>query len=82
MKAVSTYLDQLNKNLVSDFSGAILLLEAGLVGCGLNVRINAGLMSDKASGAALETEADRLEKEAASLRTSLLASVQKMYAKK
>ena len=81
MQSTATYLEQLNKNLVSDFSGALLLLEAGLVGCGLNVRINAGLMSDKARGAALLAEADRLEKEAASLKTSLLGSVQKMYAK-
>ncbi len=82
MQAVASYLETVNKNLVSDFAGAILMCEAGLVGCGLNVKINAGLMSDAGRRAALEGEADKLEKDAAALKTSVLSSVQKMYAKK
>src|SRR5437773_1034640 len=47
---------------------------AGIVGCGLNVKINAGLMSDAARRAKLEQEAGRIEQRAAELRKSLLAS--------
>ena len=62
-----------NKNLYSDFAGAVLLLEAGLTGCGLNVRINAGLMSDAARRSRLEQEAARIEQRAAELKRTLLA---------
>ena len=81
IQAVASYLENVNKNLVSDFAGAVLMCEAGLVGCGLNVRINAGLMSDAARKASLLAEADRIEKEAATLKASLLSSVQKLYGK-
>ncbi len=79
IQAVAGFLEAVNKNLVSDFAGAVLMCEAGLVGCGLNVRINAGLMNDAALKASLLADADRLEKEAAALKALLLSSVHKLY---
>jgi glutamate formiminotransferase/formiminotetrahydrofolate cyclodeaminase len=81
MQAIASYLESVNKNLVSDFAGGVLMLDAGLVGCGLNVKINAGLMSDPSRKASLLADAERIEKEAASLKASLLSSVQKLYGK-
>jgi formiminotetrahydrofolate cyclodeaminase len=75
MQALTGLCDIVNKNLASDFAGAALMLEAALVGCGLNVRINAKLMTDAARRAELESQADRLEKEAAELKKRLLAAV-------
>jgi formiminotetrahydrofolate cyclodeaminase len=70
-----------NKNLISDFAGAVLMLEAGLAGCGLNVRINASLMTDKDRAARLEDDAGRLETEAGELKRRLLGAVHKLRAK-
>ena len=49
-----------NTNAVSDAGVAALLAEAGCVGASYNVRINVSSLSDKARGAALAAEAQRL----------------------
>ena len=81
LRALPALFEVVNKNLASDFAGAVLLLEAGLIGCGLNVRINASLMADKERRSRLEKEAGQLEKEGADLRSRLLGAVSQLYAK-
>ncbi len=81
LQALAPLFEVVNKNLASDFAGAALLLEAGLLGCGLNVRINASLMADKERRGRLEEEAGRLEKEGTELKSRLLGAVNRLYAK-
>ena len=71
-----------NKHLVSDLAAACGFLWAALEGCGENVRINSGSLSDKARGAALEGERERLQKLGAEARDRVRKAVEKVYAGK
>lgn len=68
-----------NKNLASDLGSAALMLEAGLLGCSLNVKANAKALVDRELAGGLEREAGRLIGEAGRLRGELLKSVEEMY---
>ena len=54
-----------NTNAVSDAGVAALLADAACRGASYNVRINVAALSDRAAGAALATEAQRLSQESA-----------------
>jgi glutamate formiminotransferase / formiminotetrahydrofolate cyclodeaminase len=68
-----------NKNLASDLGSAALMLEAGLLGCSLNVKANTKALVDREVAVAMETEAGRLIGEAGRLRGEILKTVESMY---
>jgi formiminotetrahydrofolate cyclodeaminase len=71
LKALADLSPQCNKNLVSDLSGAATFLESALRGCGENVRVNAGALTDKVRRGRLEKEHDRLSAEGRALREKI-----------
>ena len=77
--AIQVYAVGCNKNLVSDLAGAAIFLEAGTLGCSLNVKINAMVIEDKPRAAALEGEAGQLVMEASRLRLEILKAAEKKY---
>lgn len=82
LEAVRHFAADSNKNLASDLGGAALMLEAGLLGCGLNVKGNARSIQDAALAAQLEEEAGRLVAEAGRLRGEVLCIVHERYTRK
>jgi formiminotetrahydrofolate cyclodeaminase len=71
-----------NKHLVSDLAGACGFLWAALEGCGENVKINAGSLSDKERRARLEAERARLLAAGAEARARVGRAVEAVYAAK
>lgn len=77
--ALSELAPRCNKHLASDLAGATYFLEAALLGCGENVRINAAALVDKERAGRLTQEHGRLVAQAAELRSHILKEVGKLY---
>jgi formiminotetrahydrofolate cyclodeaminase len=71
-----------NKHLVSDLKGAAYFLEAALIGCGENVKVNASSLVDLAERERLEKEQSRLVAEGAALRSRVLKEAGSLHAGK
>ena len=82
LAAILSYAEESNKNLISDLAGAAIFLEAGTLGCSLNVKINAQGLDDKAHASGLEREAGALIAEASRLRLEILKVAEKKYGAK
>lgn len=70
-----------NRKLASDLGSAAVMLDAGLLGCGLNVKANTTALADKKAAGALDAEAGRLIGEANAIRGEVLRQVESMFAK-
>jgi formiminotetrahydrofolate cyclodeaminase len=81
LTALADFAPRCNKNLVSDLSGAAGFLGSALLGCGENVRINAGSL-DKECRERLQKEQARLESKATMARQRILKEVESLYAGK
>jgi formiminotetrahydrofolate cyclodeaminase len=68
-----------NKHLISDLASAVYFLDAAVLGCGENVRINAVSITDKPRRERLEKDRSRLLAEAADHRGAILREVEKLY---
>lgn len=66
-----------NPNSVSDAGVGALAARAAVLGAGLNVKINASSLKDKAQAEALVSEADRLMKEADEVEKEVLSIVER-----
>ncbi len=71
-----------NPHLVSDLGSSALLLEAGLFGCSLNVRINAQSIRDPEFVERLAKEAGNLIREGGTIRARMEQSVEQGYGQK
>ena len=71
-----------NPHLVSDLGSSALLLEAGLFGCSLNVRINAQSIKDLAFVENLAQKAGGFLQEGGAIRSRIMQTVEQTYAKK
>ena len=66
-----------NPNSVSDAGVGALAARAAVLGAGLNVKINASSLKDKAQAEALVSEADRLMAEADEVEKEILSIVER-----
>ena len=66
-----------NPNSVSDAGVGALAARAAVLGAGLNVKINASSLKDKAQAEALVSEADRLTREADEVEKEILSIVER-----
>ena len=66
-----------NPNSVSDAGVGALAARAAVLGAGLNVKINASSLKDKAQAEALVSEADRLMREADEVEKEILSIVER-----
>jgi len=82
LKSLMDLAPKCNKNLISDLSGAATFLESALNGCGENVRINAGSLTDKIRRGRLEKEHDRLDGEGKACGTRIRQAVEQLYGRK
>lgn len=71
LEALAALAPVCNRYLVSDLSSSAHFLEAALVGCGENVKVNAASMADKERGGALVKEHDARIARGATLRKSI-----------
>jgi glutamate formiminotransferase/formiminotetrahydrofolate cyclodeaminase len=67
-----------NTNAVTDAGVAALLAHAACKGAAYNVRVNVQALDDKSKGAALASEAKRLEAQAASLAETTSSIVERV----
>jgi formiminotetrahydrofolate cyclodeaminase len=82
LKALADLAPKCNKHLTSDLSAAATFLESALSGCGENVRVNSGSLTDKVRRGRLEKERTRLMEEGKSLRELVRKGVELLYAGK
>lgn len=68
-----------NPRLVSDLGASALLLEAGLFGCSLNVRVNAQSIKDPAFVEKLAQEAGKYLQEGGAARSRIMQEVERSY---
>ncbi|MBI2901198.1 MAG: cyclodeaminase/cyclohydrolase family protein [Planctomycetes bacterium] len=81
LESILTYAPACKRRLASDLGSAALMIEAGLLGCGLNVQANARLLEDRAVVERLDLEGRRLVAEGNRLRGEILKHVEAMYRK-
>ena len=82
LKALADLAPKCNTPLTSDLSAAATFLESALSGCGENVRVNSGSLTDKVRRGRLEKERTRLMEEGKSLRELVRKGVELLYAGK
>ena len=82
LKALADLAPKCNKHLTSDLSAAATFLESALSGCGENVRVNSGSLTDKVRRGRLEKERTRLMEEGKQLREQVRKGVELLYAGK
>lgn len=82
LEALRHYAPNCNKNLVSDLGAAALMLDAGLLGCSLNVKTNTQSLADREVAGPLEQEAGQLVAQGSALRGEVLRVVHERYAGK
>jgi formiminotetrahydrofolate cyclodeaminase len=82
LKALADLAPKCNKHLTSDLSASATFLESALSGCGENVRVNAGSLTDKVRRGRLEKERARLVEEGRALREQVRKGVELLYAGK
>lgn len=81
MQLIKAMAESGNPNSVSDAGVGALCARAAVSGAHLNVKINAGGLSDKSSVDKLLKDAEKIEKEALKLESEILATVNKVITK-
>ena len=82
LRALASVAEVCNPHLISDLGSSALLLEAGLFGCSLNVRINAQSIKDPSFVENLAKRAGSLLQEGGEIRSKIMQAVELGYAKK
>lgn len=77
LAALADLAPRCNKHLASDLTGAAYFLEAALLGCGENVKINAAALVDAVRRERLEKEHARLVAEGSASRARILRDARK-----
>ncbi len=70
-----------NRHLASDLGSSAIMLEAGLLGCSLNVKANAISLADRAVAEELSREAGSLLGDGARFRGETMDRVEKLFAR-
>ena len=79
LRALETVAQVCNPHLVSDLGSSALLLEAGLFGCSLNVRINAQSINDPPFVERLARKAGGFLQEGGAIRSRIMKAVESTY---